>query len=59
MTADLRAAIQAALPTLTEDQARPAAACEDREWDALLDAVDAAREDFPDHFQQWEREMSA
>ena len=33
--------------------------CEDREWDALLDAVDAAREDFPDHFGQWEREMPA
>lgn len=33
--------------------------CEDSEWDALLDAVDAAREDFPDHFEQWEREVSA
>ena len=33
--------------------------CEDREWDALLVAVEAAREDFPDHFEQWEREVSA
>lgn len=33
--------------------------CEDSEWDALLDAVEAAREDFPDHFEQWEREVLA
>ena len=29
---------------------------EDSEWDALLDAVEAAREDFPDHLG---REVSA
>ena len=32
---------------------------EDSEWDALLDAVETAREDFPDHFGQWEREVLA
>ena len=35
------------------------AVCEDSDWGALLVAVDAARGDFPDHFEQWEREVSA
>ena len=47
------------LLAILADLGSPVVACEDREWDALLDAVDAAREDFPDHFRQWEREMSA
>ena len=41
------------------DLGSPVAACEDSEWDALLVAVETAREDFPDHFEQWEREVSA
>ncbi len=47
------------LLAILADLGRPVVVCEDREWDALLDAVDAAREDFPDPFEQWEREMSA
>ena len=38
------------LLAILADLGSPVVACEDREWGALLDAVDAAREDFPDHF---------
>ena len=47
------------LLAILADLGSPVEDSEDREWDALLDAVDAAREDFPDHFEQWEREVSA
>lgn len=46
------------LLAILADLGRPVV-CEDSEWDALLDAVDAAREDFPDHFGQWEQEFWA
>ena len=47
------------LLAILADLGSPVAACEDSEWDALLVAVEAAREDFPDHFEQWEREVLA
>ena len=43
------------LLAILADLGRPVV-CEDSEWDALLDAVEAAREDFPDHLG---REVSA
>ena len=36
------------LLAILADLGRPVV-CEDGEWGALLDAVEAAREDFPDH----------
>ena len=47
------------LLAILADLGSPVVACEDSEWDALLVTVEAAREDFPDHFEQWEREVSA
>ena len=47
------------LLAILADLGSPVVVCEDSEWGALLDAVEAAREDFPDHFEQWEREVTA
>ena len=47
------------LLAILADLGSPVVACEDSEWDALLDAVETAREDFPDHFEQWEQEVWA
>ena len=51
----LPACVVMLLATLA-DLGSPVVVCEDSEWDALLDAVETAREDFPDHLG---REVSA